>query len=167
MNTEERQLTEMLHRVTPEPPRRVTVEDIAFRLANQAGPGRQARYRGRPHREPRLRRPSWGRAWAPALAAASVFVVASTAMPAVAPATTKTLAAARAGAQARPQLGRRMRESRYGRRRDRGRRPGSAWLASRNAISSTVTRRGGSGVMRCSISVSWRSSVFTTRHLRS
>ena len=79
MNTEERQLTEMLHRVTPEPPRRVTVEDIAFRLANQAGPGRQARYRGRPHREPRLRRPSWGRAWAPALAAASVFVVAGAA----------------------------------------------------------------------------------------
>ena len=79
MNTEERQLTEMLHRVTPEPPRRVTVEDIAFRLANQAGSDRQARYRGRPHREPRLRRPSWGRAWAPALAAASVFVVAGAA----------------------------------------------------------------------------------------
>ena len=33
MNTEERQLAEMLHRVTPEPPRRVTVEDVAFRLA--------------------------------------------------------------------------------------------------------------------------------------
>ena len=78
MNTEERQLTEMLHRITPEPPRRVTVEDIAFRLANQAGPGRQPRSRRRPLREPRLRRPShrgWGRAWAPALAAASVFVV--------------------------------------------------------------------------------------------
>jgi hypothetical protein len=79
VNTEERQLTEVLHRITPEPPRRVTVEDIAFRLANQAGPGRQPRYRGRPHREPRLRRPSWGRAWAPALAAASVFVVAGAA----------------------------------------------------------------------------------------
>jgi putative pyrroloquinoline-quinone binding quinoprotein len=75
MNTEERQLTEMLHRITPEPPRRVTVEDIAFRLANQAGPGRQPRSR-RQHREPRLRRPSWGPAWAPALAAASVFVLA-------------------------------------------------------------------------------------------
>ena len=37
MNTEERQLAEMLHRVTPEPPRRVTVEDVAFRLANEAG----------------------------------------------------------------------------------------------------------------------------------
>ncbi len=34
MNTEERQLAEMLHRVTPEPPRRVTVEDVAFRLAS-------------------------------------------------------------------------------------------------------------------------------------
>jgi hypothetical protein len=79
VNTEERQLTEVLHRITPEPPRRVTVEDIAFRLASQAGPGRQPRYRGRPHREPRLRRPSWGRAWAPALAAASVFVVAGAA----------------------------------------------------------------------------------------
>ncbi len=76
MNTEERQLTEMLHRITPEPPRRVTVEEITFRLANQAGPGRQPRSRRRPNREPRLRRPSWGRAWAPALAAASVFVVA-------------------------------------------------------------------------------------------
>jgi PQQ-like domain len=76
VNTEERQLTEMLHRITPEPPRRVTVEDIAFRLANQAEPGRQPRSRRRLHREPGPRRPSWGRAWAPALAAASVFVLA-------------------------------------------------------------------------------------------
>ncbi|HYB48327.1 MAG TPA: PQQ-binding-like beta-propeller repeat protein [Streptosporangiaceae bacterium] len=79
MNTEERQLTEMLHRITPEPPRRVTLQDIAFRLADQAGPDPRPRYRGRPDREPRLRRPSsrgWSRAWAPALAAASVFVVA-------------------------------------------------------------------------------------------
>ena len=76
MNTEERQLTEMLHRMTPEPPRRVTVEDIAFRLANQAEPGRRPRSRRRPYRDSRMRRPSWGRAWAPALAAASVFVVA-------------------------------------------------------------------------------------------
>lgn len=81
MNTEERQLTDMLHRITPEPPRRVTVEDIAFRLANQAEPGRQPRSRRRPHREPRLRRPSpRGRAWAPALAAASVVVVAGAAV---------------------------------------------------------------------------------------
>jgi len=80
MNTEERQLTEMLHRITPEPPRRVTVEDIALRVAGQAGPGRQPRSRRRPHREPGLRRPgSRGRAWAPALAAASVFVVAGAA----------------------------------------------------------------------------------------
>jgi hypothetical protein len=76
VNTEERQLTEMMHRITPEPPRRVTVEDIAFRLANQAGPGRQPRPLRRPHREPRLRRPGpRGRAWAPVLAAASVFVL--------------------------------------------------------------------------------------------
>jgi hypothetical protein len=59
----------MLHRVTPEPPRRVTVEDVAFRLASQ--PGRRG--------EPRARRgfPAWRRGWAPALAAASVFVVAA------------------------------------------------------------------------------------------
>jgi hypothetical protein len=76
VNTEERQLTEMLHRITPEPPRRVTVEDIAFRLADQAGPGRQPRPLRRPRREPRLRRPRpRGGAWAPVLAAASVFVL--------------------------------------------------------------------------------------------
>jgi hypothetical protein len=79
VNTEEQQLTEMLHRMTPEPPRRVTVDDIAIRLASQAGPGRQPRYRRRPDREPRRRRPNWGRAWAPVLAAASVFVVAGAA----------------------------------------------------------------------------------------
>ena len=67
MNTEERQLAEMLHRVTPEPPRRVTVEDVASRLASQ--PGREPR----PWRGPHL---TWRRGWAPALAAASVFVVA-------------------------------------------------------------------------------------------
>ena len=81
MNTEERQLADLLHRVTPEPPRRVTVEDIAFRLANEAGQGRQALYRSprlrEPRsREPRRRRPRFGRAWAPALAAAAVVVVA-------------------------------------------------------------------------------------------
>ena len=73
MNTEERQLAEMLHRVTPEPPRRVTVEDVAFRLANETGRGRDGQ------REPHLRRglgPGRGRGWAPALAAASVVVVA-------------------------------------------------------------------------------------------
>lgn len=71
MNTEERQLAEMLRRVAPEPPRRVTVEDVTFRLANQAaGTGH------RRHREPRAQRGSWGRGWAPVLAAAGVIVVA-------------------------------------------------------------------------------------------
>ncbi len=78
MNTEERQLAEMLHRVTPEPPRRVTVEDVAFRLASEPGPARGGT------REPRarggirggIRGRGWGRGWAPVLAAASVFVVA-------------------------------------------------------------------------------------------
>jgi hypothetical protein len=70
VNTEERQLAELLHRVTPEPPRRVTVEDVAFRLAAEAGrAGRRA---------PRARRGfSRGRrGWVPALAALSVFAVA-------------------------------------------------------------------------------------------
>ena len=71
MNTEERQLAEMLHRVTPEPPRRVTVEDVAFRLA------------GEPRRGPRSRRGfsfrsvfGGGRGWTPVLAALSVFAIA-------------------------------------------------------------------------------------------
>src|SRR6266576_6775259 len=71
VNTEERQLAEMLHRVTPEPPRRVTVEDVAYRLASE------------PQREPRPRRGSiWnsvfrgGRGWTPVLAALSVFAIA-------------------------------------------------------------------------------------------
>ena len=79
MNTEERQLAEMLRRVTPEPPRRVTVDDVASRLASQDG-----------YREPRPRRgfsgwgfsgassSGWSRGWAPALAAASVLIVAGT-----------------------------------------------------------------------------------------
>ena len=46
MNTEERQLADLLHRVTPEPPRRVTVEDVAFRLANQAGRAARPEPRG-------------------------------------------------------------------------------------------------------------------------
>jgi len=71
VNTEERQLAEMLHRVTPEPPRRVTVDDIAYRVASEGhGSGRG--------REPRARRGfSFGtRRWAPALAALGVVVVA-------------------------------------------------------------------------------------------
>ncbi len=75
MNTEERQLAEMLHQVTPEPPRRVTVEDVASRLASEAGQGRGE------YREPRPRRgfpgfSGWNRGWAPVLAAVSVFAVA-------------------------------------------------------------------------------------------
>ncbi len=73
MNTEERQLSDLLHRLAPEPPRRVTVEDIAFRLANQAGQERGG------YREPRLRRTPrrfGGRGLVPALAALSVVAVA-------------------------------------------------------------------------------------------
>jgi hypothetical protein len=70
MNPEERRLSELLHRVAPEPPRRVTVEDVAFRMANTAG---QSRARS-PRSRPGLR--LLGRGWAPALAAASVVVVA-------------------------------------------------------------------------------------------
>jgi hypothetical protein len=56
----------MLHRVTPEPPRRVTVEDVAFRVASE------------PRREPRSPRGSiWrNRGWTPVLAALSVFAIA-------------------------------------------------------------------------------------------
>ena len=77
MNTEERQLADVLHRVTPEPPRRVTVEQVAYRLVSEpSGPrlGRGSR-RGR---EPRPRRGGLGlsRAWAPVLAAAAVVVIA-------------------------------------------------------------------------------------------
>ena len=69
MNTEERQLAEMLHRVTPEPPRRLTVEDVAVRVASEH------------KREPRPRRGFWrgvvrgGRGWTPVLAALSVFAI--------------------------------------------------------------------------------------------
>jgi DNA-binding beta-propeller fold protein YncE len=66
VNTEERQLAEMLHRVTPEPPRRVTAEDIAYRVASE------------PQQDPRPRRGSWWRnhGWTPVLAALSVFAIA-------------------------------------------------------------------------------------------
>ena len=72
MNTEERQLAEMLHRVTPEPPRGVTMEDVASRLSGQAGQDRDG------FLEPRPRRgfSGWNRSWAPLLAAVSVFAVA-------------------------------------------------------------------------------------------
>jgi len=70
LTRQERQLAEMLHRVTPEPPRGLTTEDVAARVAGQAGPR---------ERHARLTSPSrgWTRKWAPVLAAASVFVVIS------------------------------------------------------------------------------------------
>jgi hypothetical protein len=71
VNTEEQQLAEMLRRVAPEPPRPVTVEDVAFRLDHdRAGSAR------RPSLQYRKPRGSWVRGWAPVLAAASVIVVA-------------------------------------------------------------------------------------------
>ncbi len=73
MNTEERQLADLLHRLTPEPPRRVTVEDVAFRLANQAGRGRGGHHESRSRRAPRR---FGGRGLVPALAALSVVAVA-------------------------------------------------------------------------------------------
>jgi sugar lactone lactonase YvrE len=77
----EGQLSEMLHRITPEPPRPVTVEDIAIRLANQAAPQRGwglGRDRDdtavlRLGKRGRLR--AGGVRWAPALAAASVVAI--------------------------------------------------------------------------------------------
>jgi hypothetical protein len=71
VNTEERQLAEMLHRVTPEPPRGVTVEDVAFRLASE--PGRKPRP-GRGSLWHRVFR--GGHGWTPVLAALSVFAIA-------------------------------------------------------------------------------------------
>jgi hypothetical protein len=65
VNTEERQLAEMLHRVTPEPPRRVTTEDIAHRVASE--PRQMLPRRGFSFRS---------RGWVPALAAAAVIVIA-------------------------------------------------------------------------------------------
>lgn len=70
MNAEERRLSELLHRVTPEPPRGLAVEDVAFRLAGQGTP------RGNLREGRTWRGWIWSRTWAPVLAAASVFVVA-------------------------------------------------------------------------------------------
>jgi hypothetical protein len=68
VNTEERQLADVLHRVTPEPPRPVTVEQVAYRLVSEPRLGRP----------PRPRRGGLGlsRAFAPAAAAAAVIVIA-------------------------------------------------------------------------------------------
>jgi hypothetical protein len=68
VNTEERQLADVLHRITPEPQRPVTVEQVAYRLVNEP----------RLRREPRPRRggPVFSRALAPVMAAAAVVVIA-------------------------------------------------------------------------------------------
>jgi hypothetical protein len=72
VNTEERQLADVLHRITPEPPRPVTVEQVAYRLVSEPRLGRQPR-----GREPRRRRGlRLSHAWAPVLAAAAVVVIA-------------------------------------------------------------------------------------------
>ncbi|HEY1627748.1 MAG TPA: PQQ-binding-like beta-propeller repeat protein [Streptosporangiaceae bacterium] len=42
MTIEEQRLSELLHRVTPEPPHLVTVEDVAIKLANNNAPARRA-----------------------------------------------------------------------------------------------------------------------------
>jgi PQQ-like domain len=66
VTNEEQRLTEALHRLTPEPPRRVSVEQVAYRMGREPGTGR----------EPRPRRGVFSRAWAPAAAAVAVVVVA-------------------------------------------------------------------------------------------
>lgn len=68
MNTEEQQLADVLHRVTPEPPRPVTVEQVAYRLVSEPRLGRPPR--------PRRGGLHLGRAFAPAAAAAAVIVIA-------------------------------------------------------------------------------------------
>jgi hypothetical protein len=76
VNTEERKLADVLHRITPEPPRPVTVEQVAYRLVSESSGPRLARQtRGR---EPRPRRGglALSRAFAPVLAAAAVVVIA-------------------------------------------------------------------------------------------
>ncbi|HEV2257324.1 MAG TPA: hypothetical protein VGS06_29680 [Streptosporangiaceae bacterium] len=79
MNTEERKLADLLHQITPEPPRRVTVEQVAYRLVSEpAGPRLGRSTRGREPAGPRPRRggPVFSRALAPAMAAAAVVVIA-------------------------------------------------------------------------------------------
>ena len=73
MNTEERKLANVLHRVTPEPSRPVTVEQVAYRLVSEPRLGRQTR--GREPRPPRGGL-TLSRAFAPVLAAAAVVVIA-------------------------------------------------------------------------------------------
>lgn len=66
MNDEERRLAEALHRLTPEPPRRTTVEQVAYRVVSEPQLAR----------EPRRRRGFLSHSWAPAAAAAAVVVIA-------------------------------------------------------------------------------------------
>lgn len=75
MNTEERKLADVLHRITPEPPRRVTVEQVAYRLVSEPKLG-QTRGRESAGPRPRRRGPLFSRALAPVLAAAAVVVIA-------------------------------------------------------------------------------------------
>jgi hypothetical protein len=70
VNAEERNLADALHRITPEPPRPVTVEQVAYRLVSEPRLGRQTR-----GRKSRRRRGGLGVAFAPALAAAAVVVI--------------------------------------------------------------------------------------------
>ena len=72
---EERRLSELLHRVTPEPPGQVTVEDIAIRLANQNAPARRARTGAARMPDGGGGRPRRGRLM-PLLAAAAVVLIA-------------------------------------------------------------------------------------------
>jgi hypothetical protein len=78
VNTEERKLSDALHQITPEPPRRVTVEQVAYRMVSEPRLSRQARRRQPQGRAPRPRRGSFApsRAFAPVLAAAAVVVIA-------------------------------------------------------------------------------------------
>jgi sugar lactone lactonase YvrE len=78
VNNEERRLADVLHRITPEPPRPVTVEQVAYRLVSEPSLGRQSRGRQSRGREPRPRRGGLvlSRSWAPVLAAAAVVVIA-------------------------------------------------------------------------------------------
>ncbi len=78
MNNEERRLADLLHRITPEPPRPVTVEQVAYRLVSEPRPNRQSWGRQTRGREPRPRRGGLvlSRSWAPVLAAAAVVVIA-------------------------------------------------------------------------------------------
>ena len=76
MNTEERKLGDLLHQITPEPPRRVTVEQVAYRLVSEPRLGRQTRGREPAGPRPRRGRPVFSRALAPVLAAAAVVVIA-------------------------------------------------------------------------------------------